>query len=48
MGYNFTPKELIEMHHHGVDAGYLRKLKDSGFNALSADKIVKLRTHGID
>ena len=48
MGYGFSRKELIAMHQHGVDVPYLRKLKDTGFNKLDAQMIIKLRTHGID
>jgi hypothetical protein len=48
LGYNFTGKELIQLRIHGVNEQYLRKLKDSGFQNLTADKIVKLRIHGID
>ena len=48
MGYGFSPKEMLDLQHHGVDSGYLRKLNDSGFNALTAEKIMKLHDHGID
>ena len=48
LGYSFTSKELTQMRIHGVDGSYLRKLRDSGFKDLTADKIVKLRIHGID
>lgn len=48
MGYSFTPRELVQLRNHGVDAAYLKKLKDAGFQNLAADKIVKLRTHGVD
>ncbi len=48
MGYAFTPRELVQLRNHGVDAAYLRKLKDAGFENLAADKIVKLRIHGVD
>ena len=48
MGYNFTLRELTEMKIHGVNSPYLQKLRASGFQNLTADKIVKLRIHGID
>jgi hypothetical protein len=48
LGYDFTARELIEMRNHGVDGGYLDKLASSGFKKLSAQQIIKLRTHGID
>jgi hypothetical protein len=48
LGYNFTPRELRELRIHGVNGPYLHKLKTSGFKDLTADKIVKLRIHGID
>jgi hypothetical protein len=48
LGYSFTSKELTEMRIHGVNGPYLRKLRDSGFKNLTADKIVKLKIHGID
>lgn len=48
MGYKFTARELTQMRIHGVNSEYLRKLKTAGFNNLDADKIVKLKVHGID
>lgn len=48
MGYNFSLRELTEMKIHGVNTPYLQKLRASGFKDLTADKIVKLRIHGID
>lgn len=48
MGYNFTLRELTEMRIHGVNTPYLQKLRVAGFHNLTADKIVKLRIHGID
>jgi hypothetical protein len=48
LGYKFTAKELTEMRIHGVNGEYLRKLKTAGFQNLTADKIVKLKIHGID
>lgn len=48
MGFDFTPKELTDLHVQGVNSSYLRKLKESGFRNLSAGQIVKLKVHGID
>jgi hypothetical protein len=48
LGFEFTPKELTQLRTHGVNGAYLRRLKDSGFGNLTADKIVKLRIHGVD
>lgn len=48
LGYKFSIKELTDLRIQGVDAAYLRKLKNAGFQNLSADKIVKLRIHGVD
>lgn len=48
LGYKFSSKEIIQMRQNGVDGAYLRKLKDTGFNSLSAEKIIKLRNHGVD
>lgn len=48
LGYRFTAKEMTDMRIHGVNGQYLRKLKDSGFQNLTADKIIKLRIHGVD
>jgi hypothetical protein len=48
LGYRFSPRDLIQLRNHGVDAAYLRRLKDAGFENLGADKIVKLRVHGVD
>jgi hypothetical protein len=47
LGYSFTSKELTELRIHGVNTAYLQKLKDSGYQNLGADKIVKLRIHGV-
>jgi hypothetical protein len=43
-----TSSEIVQMRIHGVTGDYLRKLKDSGFQNLTPEKIVKLRIHGID
>lgn len=48
LGYRFSGREMIQLRSQGVDGAYLRKLKDSGFQNLTAGKIAKLRTHGID
>lgn len=48
LGYAFTPGELVDLRNHGVDSGYLRKVRASGFENLTAQKIVKLRQHGVD
>jgi hypothetical protein len=48
LGFSFTPRELTELRIHGVNGPYLRQLKNSGFRDLTADKIVKLKIHGID
>jgi len=48
LGYNFTAQELINLRSHGVDAGYLRRLRDAGMKNLTADQIAKLRMHGVD
>lgn len=48
LGYGFTPDELVELRNNGVDANYLRKVRASGFDNLTAEKIVKLRQHGVD
>jgi hypothetical protein len=48
MGYNFSLRELTEMKIHGVNTPYLQKLRASGFQNLTAAKIVKLKIHGID
>lgn len=48
LGYNFTSQELVNLRIHGVDGRYLRRLHDSGMKNLDADKIQKLKIHGID
>ena len=48
LGYRFSTDELVELRNHGVNGDYLRKLKESGFQHLSADKIVKLRDNGVE
>ena len=48
LGYTFSSRDIIQMRDHGVDGAYLRKLKDTGFQSLSAEKIIKLRTNGVD
>jgi hypothetical protein len=47
-GFDFSIRELIELRNNGVDGAYLRKMKESGFANLTADKIIKLRQHGVD
>lgn len=48
LGYNFTPRQMVELHDHGVSASYLRNLQDSGMRNLTAEQIVKLRDHGVE
>jgi hypothetical protein len=48
LGYTFTAQELVNLRIHGVDGRYLRRLHDSGMKNLTADKIQKLKIHGID
>jgi hypothetical protein len=48
LGYNFTPKELVDLRIQGVDGSYLRRLRNAGFQNLSASQIVRLRVHGVD
>ncbi len=48
LGYQFTPRELIDLHAHGVSEDYLRNLRASGMTNLSAEQIVKLRSHGVE
>ncbi|BDC52885.1 hypothetical protein F183_A52000 [Bryobacterales bacterium F-183] len=48
LGYNFTTDEVVDLRNNGVDAAYLRKVRASGFENLTAEKIIKLRQHGVD
>ncbi|MBS1831809.1 MAG: hypothetical protein JST65_03805 [Acidobacteria bacterium] len=48
LGYAFTPDEFVDMRNNGVDSNYLRKVRASGFENLTAEKIIKLRQHGVD
>jgi hypothetical protein len=48
LGYSFTSRELVDLRNNGVDGRYLRRLHDSGMRNLDAEKIRKLKTHGID
>lgn len=48
LGYSFTSRELTQLKIHGVNGPYLSRLKSSGFKDLTADKIVKLKIHGIE
>jgi hypothetical protein len=48
LGYRFTPRELVELRNNGVDAGYLRRLHESGMRTLSAMEITKLKQNGVD
>ncbi len=48
LGYDFTPGELVALRIHGVDSGYLRRLRDSGLRNLTAAQIEKLKIHGVD
>jgi len=48
MGYRFTPQELTDLQMHGVNADYLRRLKESGMRNLDAQQIAKLKMHGVD
>jgi hypothetical protein len=48
LGYQFSPQELIDLRNHGVNEEYLKNLRASGMEGLTADTIVKLRTHGVE
>jgi hypothetical protein len=48
LGDNFTPRELIDLRIQGVDSSYLRRLRDSGIQNITAPQIVKLKIHGVD
>ena len=40
--------EIVSLRIHGVDADYLRRLRDSGMRNLSAAQVEKLKIHGVD
>jgi hypothetical protein len=44
----FTSDELVRLGTHGVDAAYMRGLRDAGLSDLTADEIIQLYNHGID
>jgi hypothetical protein len=48
LGFQFTPRELRDLHDRGVNGDYLRRIRESGFKTLSAADIAKLRDHGVD
>ena len=48
LGYGFSTRELIDLHTHGVDAGYLKTLRDSGLRNLTEAQITQLRMHGVN
>jgi hypothetical protein len=48
LGYRFSPRELEDLRNNGVDAAYLRNLRDSGMRNLSAEEIRKLKQNGVD
>ena len=48
LGFHFTPQELTDLQMHGVNAEYLRRLKESGMRNLDAQQIAKLKMHGVD
>jgi len=43
----FTTEELIQLGNHGVDATYMRGLRDAGLLHLSVDEIIGLYNHGV-
>jgi len=48
LGYKFTPGELVQLHDHGVDGRYLRKIHDSGMRNFDAEQIIQLHDHGVE
>lgn len=48
LGYHFSAGDLTELQVHGVDAEYLRRLRESGMRELNAQQIAKLKMHGVD
>ena len=47
LGYrNFTARDFIRLHDHGVKLAYLREMRDAGYR-LSADELTRLQDHGV-
>ena len=43
-----TMQDLIRLHDHGVDADYIRELRQLGLTDLSINQIIELSNHGVD
>ena len=43
-----TPDELIELRIHGVDANFMREMRDLGLGDLSLQEFKEMAIHGVD
>lgn len=43
----FTPDELIELSKAGVNARFVREMRDAGFQNVTADELIEMSKHGV-
>jgi len=45
---DLTAEQIAKMSMHGVDAAYIREIRELGFSDLTVEQIIKMRMHGVD
>jgi DNA-binding winged helix-turn-helix (wHTH) protein len=45
---NLSMEDLIKLHNHGVNAEFLREIRQEGYDAVTLDELIRLRNHGVD
>ncbi len=47
-GYaNISPDQLVAMRIHGVDASFVKEVREHGYKDPSIDDLIELRIHGL-
>jgi hypothetical protein len=47
-GYpKISPDQLVAMRIHGVDANFVKEVRDRGYKNLSIDDLIEMRIHGL-
>ncbi len=47
-GMRFSHQDLIRLADHGVDASFIRELRQFGITDLTLDQVITLANHGVD
>ena len=45
---NLSMEDLIKLHNYGVNAEFVREIRQEGYDAVTLDELIRLRNHGVD